>query len=145
MRVAEMRPEFVASMPEDLTPGVIYISTRFRTAAHLCACGCGSRVVTPIRPAAWAFTYDGETVSLWPSIGNWQKPCRSHYVIRRSRVEWARSWSESQVARGRARDKADLAEYYKSRAEWPQPMDARPASTSERRETRKPGAGDDER
>ena len=30
--------------------------------------------------------YDGETVSLSPSIGNFQFPCKSHYWIRENRV-----------------------------------------------------------
>ena len=36
-----------------------------------------------------AVAADNGTVSLRPSIGNWQLPCRSHYFIVRNRVVWA--------------------------------------------------------
>jgi hypothetical protein len=104
-------------MPEELEPGYLYVSIRFRTAQHLCACGCGSRIVTPIKPAKYALTYNGETVSLWPSVGSWQKPCKSHYVIRDSTVVWYPEWSDREIARGRARDDAELRDYYKSRSD----------------------------
>ena len=115
MRTDRFHPEFVETMPERLEPGVLYISIRFRTVAHLCACGCGSRVVTPVRPAKWSLVYDGDTVSLWPSVGSWQLPCKSHYVIRNNDVRWERTWTEDEIARGRARDQALLRRYYDER------------------------------
>ena len=111
MRYEHLRPEFVEVMPDELEGGVLYVSTRFRTAAHLCACGCDSRIVTPIRPAKWKFTYDGESISLWPSVGSWQKACQSHYIIKKSRVVWARKWSKREIEAGRRRDQADLHAY----------------------------------
>lgn len=59
------------------------MSIFFATAVHNCFCGCGSKVVTPIKPAGWELTYDGDTVSLWPAVGSWGLPCRSHYIIRK--------------------------------------------------------------
>jgi hypothetical protein len=59
-------------------------------------------------------TYDGESVSLWPSIGNWNLRCRSLYIIDQGRIKWAESWSEAQVAAERRRDKAAKATYYES-------------------------------
>jgi hypothetical protein len=100
-------------MPEEIEEGTLYISIRFRTAAHLCACGCGSRIVTPIKPAKWKFTYDGDSISLWPSVGNWQKPCRSHYVIKNNEVRWHRGWSDREIADGRAEDQAQLRQHYR--------------------------------
>lgn len=133
MRTDRLAPRFVDSIPEgQLEPGYLYVSIRFRTAQHLCACGCGSRIVTPIKPAKYALTYDGETVSLWPSVGNWQKPCRSHYVVTDSRVVWYPEWTDRQIARGRARDEAELRDYYEARSAPPQPSqferDSAPAS-----------------
>ncbi|WP_417924835.1 DUF6527 family protein [Collimonas pratensis] len=29
----------------------------------------------------WSLTYDGKTVSLDPSIGNWSLPCRAHVMF----------------------------------------------------------------
>jgi hypothetical protein len=114
MKVSTYTPEFVESIPESLEQGHLYISIRFRTAAHLCACGCESKVVTPIKPTKWHLTYDGVAVSLWPSIGNWQKPCQSHYWIRGNQVLWAEAWSKKKIEAGRRRDERELREYYES-------------------------------
>ena len=53
--------------------------------------------------------YDGETVSLDPSIGNWSFPCQSHYWLERGRVSWAEQWSRERIDRGRALDRARKA------------------------------------
>jgi hypothetical protein len=48
-------------------------------------------------------TFDGESVWLRPSIGNWSFPCRSHYwIVRAGQVRWARTWSEEEVRSARA-------------------------------------------
>jgi hypothetical protein len=93
---------FIAQVPEDLENGRIYVSLEYRTVIHLCACGCGREVVTPLRPDKWRLTFDGESVSLWPSIGNWSFPCRSHYWIEGGSVRWAPTWSQADVAANRA-------------------------------------------
>ena len=83
--------EFVKSVPERLADGVLYVSVEFATAVHLCGCGCRNEVVTPLsRRTGWKLLFDGETVSLTPSIGNWSFPCRSHYFITENNVLWAR-------------------------------------------------------
>jgi len=87
--------EFVEFIPDIIKSDTIYISIPFATATHLCCCGCGLKVVTPISPCDWKLTFDGESISLHPSIGNLQFPCKSHYWIRDSRVVWADSWSEN--------------------------------------------------
>jgi hypothetical protein len=87
---ADVDHRFVEYIPEQLEERTIYISIRFATAVHRCCCGCGREVVTPLSPTGWSLTFDGETISLAPSIGNWSYPCRSHYWIRRDRVVWAR-------------------------------------------------------
>jgi uncharacterized protein DUF6527 len=117
MRQSTLIPEFVDEIPAHLEEGRLYISIRYRTVSHLCACGCGLKVVTPIKPPKWRLTYDGETVSLWPSIGRWQLPCRSHYVIRRNRVVWAKPWTEKEIREGREDDVEDLRDYYRRRAQ----------------------------
>lgn len=100
MRPTLIRHEFIEEAPEALEEGVLYISIAYRTSLHLCCCGCGNQVVLPLRPTAWRLAYDGETVSIWPSIGNWSFACRSHYWIRDSRIEWASDWTADQVAAG---------------------------------------------
>jgi len=120
-------PKFVETVPEELEEGHLYISTRFRTATHLCACGCGSRVVTPIKPAKWAFTYDGETITLHPSIGRWQLPCQSHYWIRRNQVEWSRAFGDDEIEEVLRKDAEDLHAYYQSRATPTPKVDTAPS------------------
>jgi hypothetical protein len=84
--------KFVELMPESLEPETLYVSTRFALVSHRCACGCGEEVVTPLSPSEWHLIYDGETISLYPSIGNWNFPCRSHYWIVQNGVRWAPKW-----------------------------------------------------
>ena len=101
MSLSILRHEFVGTIPDALESGVLYLSIEFRTSIHLCCCGCQNVVVLPIRPTAWRLTYDGENVSMAPSIGNWSFPCRSHYWIRGGRVVWAEQWSDEKVEAGR--------------------------------------------
>lgn len=89
MRSDELEPVFVEFVPIELEVGLLYISMEYATASHLCACGCGVRVVTPLRAADWVLTFDG-SVSLSPSIGNGQFECGSHYLIQKNRVIWCR-------------------------------------------------------
>ena len=109
MRLSNITPEFVEFVPKMLAPGVLYISQKYKTASHLCACGCGEKVVTPLSPADWQLHVEGNTVSLHPSIGNWDYACQSHYWIRRNHVAWAGAMSEHQIARVRARDQVARA------------------------------------
>jgi hypothetical protein len=80
---------FVDSFPEPLEKGKLYVSMRYANVAHLCACGCGNEVVTPIRKRAWRLTFDGESITLSPSIGSRTFACRSHYFIRENKIQWA--------------------------------------------------------
>jgi hypothetical protein len=102
-------PKFVETFPTRMAPAVFYISLEYNTCGHLCACGCRTEVLTPLSPAQWSFAYDGKDVSLWPSVGNWGLPCGAHYVIEAGHVEWARQYTNSEIARNRARDRAALA------------------------------------
>lgn len=111
-----IEPRFVEAVPRSREDGVLYISIHYGTMVHNCACGCGSKVTTPISPARWRFTYDGESVSVCPSIGNWSYPCRSHYWIDHNRIRWASSWSKKKIAAGRARDRSERKRYAKAKA-----------------------------
>lgn len=112
MKRFTMRHEFVEYIPDELEEGVLYVSVKYATAAHKCCSGCGFDVVTPITPTDWVVSFNGETVSLDPSIGNWSFPCRSHYYIRENRVIWARSWTEEEITAGRARDRASKEQFF---------------------------------
>jgi hypothetical protein len=84
--------KFVELIPDVLEDGVLYISIPHCVAIHKCICGCGNEVVTPIAPDGWRLSFDGESVSLSPSIGNWNLECRSHYWIRNNQVVIARNY-----------------------------------------------------
>ena len=104
-RQASLGQAYVEYIPEKLEPGVLYISRKYRTASHLCCCGCGLKVVTPLNPAKWQLTDHGQTVSLYPSIGNWSFPCRSHYWIRSNRIRWSYDMSAEKINEGREYDR----------------------------------------
>jgi hypothetical protein len=110
MRANRIRPQFVEFIPDHLEDGVLYVSQRFRTCSHKCCCGCGEEVVTPLSPAEWQLTCERDLVSLWPSIGNWDYVCRSHYVIQRNLIKWVPGMTAKQIARVRQRDASDLAD-----------------------------------
>ena len=111
MKLSTIRPQFVEFIPRELDEGVLYISERYRTASHKCACGCGEKVVTPFSPADWSLRKEVDLVSLHPSIGNWNYPCQSHYWIRRNRIQWAAPLSPREIARVQRRDLVDKAKY----------------------------------
>lgn len=96
---------FVEFIPRDLERRVLYVSIEYATCAHACVCGCGNRVVTPLSPDDWRLTFDGETVSLWPSIGNWAFVCESHYWIRNDQAVWAPKLSKRQIESLRTRQR----------------------------------------
>lgn len=112
IRHFRLQHQFVRNIPEHLEPGVLYISIEYGTAVHSCCCGCGEEVVTPFAPTDWQMTFDGQSVSLWPSIGNWKSACRSHYIIKRGKVLEALPWTDRQIANEWDRDQAAKAEYY---------------------------------
>lgn len=115
-RINSLRAEFVKRIPTDLSDGVIYISTMYSTAAHKCCCGCGSKIVTPLKAGRWRLERDGDLVSLSPSIGNWSLACQSHYWIRNNSVEWAPALTPAQIAKNRASDRRVLQDEHVRRA-----------------------------
>ena len=115
MKRLSVTHEFVELIPKEVAEGTIYVSIPYATVVHLCACGCGNKVVTPLSPAEWQLIFDGDTVSLSPSVGNWELPCRSHYWIRRNRVQWAPAWSKARIEVGQAADEHDLDSYFAGR------------------------------
>src|SRR5262245_13307085 len=112
IRYERLQHQFVQNLPTRLEPGVLYVSMEYATAAHSCCCGCGEEVVTPFSPTDWQMTFDGVSVSLWPSVGSWSLPCRSHYVVEAGRVIEAYQWSDEEIEAGRRHDKVAKAQYY---------------------------------
>ena len=112
MKLRQIMPEFVGEIPRELDPGKLYICCRYRAVKHLCACGCGVAINTPLHPTAWTLICDGVSVSLWPSVGNWSEKCQSHYWIRNSKVHWAPKWSRRKIRRTRKARDLELKEYF---------------------------------
>ena len=88
-RQTQLTPEFIELAPRKLMEGVLYVSMLHGSVIHKCCCGCGEKVVTPLGPTDWKLTYDGEAISLHPSVGNWSLRCQSHYWIQNNQVHWA--------------------------------------------------------
>jgi hypothetical protein len=84
-------------MPRDLERNTLYVSLTYSTAVHLCP-GCERKVVTPFAPESWHLIFDGETVSISPSIWNKAHECQTHYWIDRDRIMPAR-WASRPFGR----------------------------------------------
>ncbi len=102
----------VQYLPKELFPGILYVSDEYQVAGHLCCCGCGNKVITPLGPAEWSVTEKNGKPSMWPSIGNWQLPCRSHYVIAAGQIRWHEQWSDAQIRAGRYAEEQRRQTYY---------------------------------
>jgi len=101
----QFQHRFVGQIPTTLEPHVLYIDLESGAVVHLCACGCGSEAVTPLGKTDWNITYNGETVTLSPSVGNWSFKCQSHYFINGGQVRWVPKWSKEQIQAGRKNDR----------------------------------------
>jgi hypothetical protein len=108
----DIRLQHVRFVPNVLEPGVLYVAKELGAAAHLCACGCGSKVRTPLGPTDWVLRERKGKPTLHPSIGNWQLPCRSHYWIRAGKVVWAERWSDEEIEEGRRAEQDRNDAYY---------------------------------
>lgn len=115
-RETVLKHAFVEFIPNHLKERTIYISVTFGTVVHKCCCGCGNEVITPLSSTDWELTFDGESISLYPSVGNWSFACKSHYWIRNNRVEWAKKWSEEKINAGRRHDYLNKKKYYGKKA-----------------------------
>lgn len=116
MRITRFNPRYIDSFPRPLEEGVLYISHKFGMAAHNCACGCGHEVMTPLKATQWELEIDqGGAASLYPSIGNWGFPCRSHYWIRGNEVMWSYQMSDAAIRRNRQVDQAAREAFYRQK------------------------------
>ncbi|MFA6715533.1 MAG: DUF6527 family protein [Victivallaceae bacterium] len=96
MKTYSLTHEFVKSIPDNLKDNRLYVSVEYGSVIHKCCCGCGQKVVIPLSPTDWQIKFDGDTISLYPSIGNWNFPCRSHYWIIDNKVMWLEGKQQDQ-------------------------------------------------
>ena len=101
-------------MPKNLKSGILYVSEEFNIAIHLCACGCGSKVKTPLGVTDWSLEKTKAGPSLRPSIGNWQQACQSHYWITGGKVVWAEKWTAEDIAARRCNEEESWCTSYKA-------------------------------
>lgn len=112
MRRERVKPQFVEFIPDILEGGIVYISIPYGAIIHACCCGCGAKVSTPLSPAQWKFTYDGEHISLSPSVGSGVLRCKSHYFISRNEVRWARPLTKAETAASLQHDQAVAVQHH---------------------------------
>jgi hypothetical protein len=129
MKIDRLEPTFVEYIPVDVEPGKLYISMTYATTVHLCASGCGNKVVLPLSPAEWQLQYDGRAVSLSPSVGNWDYPCQAHYWVRANEIRWARKWSRDEIEAGQRRDGRALDSMFKHDQVETAPNESTPEDT----------------
>lgn len=110
-----IRLERVHYMPKVFEPGVLYFAAEFGAATHLCPCGCGHKVQTPVGPSDYLLREDRNGPTLYPSVGNWQRPCQSHYWVRNGRIVWGEPWTAKEIAAGRAAEAARDNVYFDKR------------------------------
>lgn len=89
----------VDSIPSNLAEYVVYIEGKpgdEDLAKLVCPCGCNETITLSLMEDtknSWRLSFSGwpiKRISLSPSI--WRtKGCRSHFFIRRGRVEWCRN------------------------------------------------------
>lgn len=78
-------------IPEILEDGKLYISEQYGAMLHNCCCGCGTLISTPIRGDAGCWGLDKHSdgsVTLNGSIGNFGRPCQTHYTIKHNEIQF---------------------------------------------------------
>lgn len=90
IKQVEIVPIYLELIPENelLQEGNIYISKKYGCAVHLCLCGCKNLTVTPLGTDDWQLSEKDGKISLTPSIGNFQFPCKSHYIITNNKANF---------------------------------------------------------
>ena len=106
-----MEHKFIDIIPIEIENNVLYISLKYNVTKHLCPCGCGSEIVATLSPVRYQLYYDGKTVSLTPSFGNWLHECKSHYLIKKDKVVWANPMSKNKMEAVIKKDKKEIKEY----------------------------------
>lgn len=85
IKKVEIEPVFVNGyMPDFYEQGKVYISKQFKISKHLCLCGCGQMTIMPLDNGAkwWQLVEENNgKVSFIGSVGNYNFPCKSHYII----------------------------------------------------------------
>ncbi|MHA6913575.1 DUF6527 family protein [Ralstonia pseudosolanacearum] len=83
----------VEDLPDQISDGLLYAvgeSGNYWQAALICPCGCGATIQLPLTQDArprWLLSGPQKSPTLAPSVHR-TVGCRSHFFLRRGRVEW---------------------------------------------------------
>lgn len=106
----------VKYLPQELDSGILYVSKKYSIVGHLCPCGCGNKIITPLGSTEWKLKIRKGKPTLYPSLGNWQLSCKSHYWIIDGEIEWSYQWDDDQIKRGQKAEDMRRKFYFKKLA-----------------------------
>lgn len=87
-----LEPTFVDTIPTqggEMQEGRLYVSIKEMSAVHLCACGCGRKVVTPLGKNGWSLLLSEGAITIRPEMGCASLKCGAKYNITNNKVQWA--------------------------------------------------------
>lgn len=87
----------VDRIPAKMQEGVVYHTEEYELAGLLCACGCGHQI-TLLVPDSHQVRDEGGYATIRPSVGVFDAPCKSHYVISAGNVQWLPAFTGAQAA-----------------------------------------------
>ena len=98
-RIDEIKPVLVMELPKsvnDMKHGILYLKHNeddTYESFHLCPCGCGEPVYLQYGGKGWNITLsingrELKSVTISPSVGCFDFPCKSHYFIRNNKIVW---------------------------------------------------------
>jgi hypothetical protein len=96
-----MKIAYIDIFPDALENDTLYVSHAYSTTAHLCASGCGFRVVLPLGKGGWKLM-DEKNLTVYPSVH--VPKCNSHYWIRGGRIKWAPALNADEIQEYAAAD-----------------------------------------
>lgn len=98
-RIDEIKPVLVMELPKsvnDMKHGILYLKHNeddTYESFHLCPCGCGEPVYLQYGGKGWNITLsingrELKSVTISPSVGCFDFPCKSHYFIHENKIIW---------------------------------------------------------
>lgn len=98
-KIDEIKPVLVMELPKsinDMKHGILYLKyneDNTYESFHLCPCGCGEPVYLQYGGKGWNITLsingrELKSVTISPSVGCFDFPCKSHYFIRENKIIW---------------------------------------------------------
>ena len=90
--------QLVDRIPTEMREGVVYHTEEFELAGLLCACGCGHRI-TLLVPDSHEVRREAGYATIRPSIGVFDSPCKSHYLISGGDVQWLPAFTDAHAAK----------------------------------------------